>query len=49
MCGSDLSLGGELFLVSLDVVGFLDQADMHNEQTSSPNQSRKKIKNSSLG
>jgi len=30
MCGSGLSLGGELFLVSLDVTGSLDQADMHN-------------------
>jgi len=29
MCGS--GLGGELFLVNLDVVGSLDQADIHNQ------------------
>jgi len=28
--GSGLNLGGELILVSLDVAGSLDQADMHS-------------------
>ena len=46
MCGSGLSLGGELFLLSLDVTRSFDQADMHSKQESSPNQSKKsKIKN----
>jgi len=30
MYGSGLGLGGELFLISLDVDGPLDQAGMHN-------------------
>jgi len=30
MCRSSLGLGGELFLISLDVAGSLDQADMHS-------------------
>ena len=30
MCESGLALGDELFLVSLDVAGSLDQADMHS-------------------
>jgi len=30
MCGSGLGLGGKLFLVTLDVAGSLDQADMHS-------------------
>ena len=30
MCSSILSSGGELFLVSLDVAGYLNQADMHS-------------------
>jgi len=29
MCGLDL--GGELFLVNLDVAGSLNQADIHNQ------------------
>ena len=50
MCELGFCSGGELVLVSLDVNGSLDQADMHSKQTSSPNQSRKrKIKNPILG
>ena len=30
ICGSGLNSGGELFLISLDVAGSLDQADMHS-------------------
>jgi len=30
MCGSGLSSSGALFLVSLDVAGSLDQADLHS-------------------
>jgi len=30
MCESGFCSGDELFLVSLDVNGFLDQADMHS-------------------
>jgi len=30
MCESGPGLGGELFLISLDVAGSLDQADMHS-------------------
>jgi len=41
MCGSSLS--GELFLVSLDVAGSLDQADMHKKQDHSANQKENKI------
>ena len=44
MCGSGLGLGGELFLVSLDVTGSFDQADMHsNKQVHPINQENQKL------
>ena len=51
MCESGFCSGGELVLVSLDVNGSLDQADMQvNKQVHPINQEREKIvKNPILG